>query len=285
MNIRLIRHADIDKNKWSSAVHYATRGNIYGYWWYLMATVKAWDGIVEGEYETVFPLLPIDHPILKSTELVPELGIYSINVLSEKRIRYILEAIPDHYQQYNFRLNTGVKIPQMDGLQISQSFNHQLLMEEPYEELEKNYTDKQREQLAKALSGDLILTSNIKPEKLADFYRTHTTDQNIEYNFHAYQRVMYNALHRGIGFASGIITPEHEYLAMGFFIFSHGKVMRLFSFETPKGKAAGANALLFDMLIRTNAGRPVMLDFNDVGERSFAEDFGASKVVQYRVAR
>lgn len=278
MNIRLIKHADLDKNKWSSAVHYSTRGNIYGYWWYLTNTVKEWDGIVEGEYETVFPLIPVDSDVLASNELVPELGIYSVNVLSEKRVRAILSAIPDQYKKYNFRLNAGVKVPTDMGFMTSTRINHQLMLDKPYEELEEHYSDHQRRELAKALSSGVAITSNVKPEALADFYKEYTTDKNVDFNFHAYQRIMYNALHRGIGFASAIITREQEYLAMGFFLFTHGKVMRLFSFESPKGKSVGANALLFDMLLRTNAGRPVLLDFNDFGQDSFALDFGAQRV-------
>jgi len=286
MDIKLIRFEDLDKKKWNSCVHYATRGNVYGYWWYLANTVKEWDALVEGDYQTVFPLIPLDSPILETSELIKELGIYSINVLSPPRVKAFLEAIPSSYQQYNFILNAGINWPNDFSIKPATVYNHQLLLDSTYEELEVNYSPRVEEQMDLARTNRLILNSNLKPEKVADFYRIHTKNKtNINYNFHAYQRIMYNALHRGNGFASGVMNEKQEYLSCGFFIFSHGKILRLISNVSPRGIKAGANTLLFDMLIRGNAGRPVLLDFNSFEENSFAKDFGAKKVPQYLVKR
>lgn len=287
MNIQLVKHQDLDKQKWDSCVHYATRGNVYGYWWYLTNTVKEWDALVEGDYESVFPLFPLDGSILTSPDTIKEIGIYSINVLSMARVKAFLEAIPKSYQQYNFMLNGGVNWPTDFGVQPKIVYNHQLLLNEDYDTLEKNYLPVVEEKMDLARENCLILNSNLKPEKVADFYRIHTRDKtiNINHNFHAYQRIMYNALHRGNGFASGVMNKKQEYLACGFFIFSHGKIMRLISNVSPRGIEMGANTLLFDMLIRGNAGRPVLLDFNSFTENSFAKNFGAKSVPQYRVER
>ena len=287
MNIQLVKHEDLDKTKWNSCVHYATRGNVYGYWWYLANTVKEWDALVEGDYETVFPLFPLDSQILTPPDTIKEIGIYSINVLSMSRVQAFLEAIPASYQQYNFMLNSGINWPREFAIQPSTVYNHQLLLDKDYETLEKDYLPQVEEQMDLARTNRLILNSNLKPEKIADFYRIHTTDTtlNINHNFHAYQRIMYNALHRGNGFGSAVMNEKQEYLACGFFIFSHGKIMRLLSNVSPRGLKQGANTLLFDMLIRGNAGRPVILDFNSYTENSFAKDFGAKVVPQYHVSR
>lgn len=285
MNIKLVKHEDLDKTKWNSCVHYATRGNVYGYWWYLTNTVKEWDALVEGDYESVFPLLPMNGSTLMPPDTIKEIGIYSINILSMSRVKAFLDAIPSSYQRYNFMLNAGVNWPTDTTIKSSTVYNHQLLLNADYESLEKNYLPRVDQQMDLARENRLILNSNLKPEKVADFYRIHTSDttMNINHNFHAYQRIMYNALHRGNGFASGVMNEKQEYLACGFFIFSHGKIMRLISNVSPRGIEQGANTLLFDMLIRGNAGRPVLLDFNSFVENSFAKDFGAVTVPQYRV--
>lgn len=284
MDIKLIRHADLDKTKWNSCVHYATRGNFYGYWWYLSNTVKEWDAIVEGDYETVFPLLPLDSTLLTTPDTIRELGIYSINVLSIPRVKAILDAIPPAYQHYRFTLNAGVNWPDDFFIKPATVYNHQLLMDKEYEAIEENYAPTIQDQMDQARANRLILTSNLKPERVADFYRIHTKDKtDVNYNFHAYQRIMYNALHRGNGFASAVMNEHQEYLACGFFIFSHGKIMRLISNVSKNGFKQGANALLFDMLIRGNATRPVLLDFNSFEENSFAKDFGAKAIPHYHV--
>ncbi len=286
MNIQLVKHKDLDKTKWNSCVHFATRGNVSGYWWYLANTVKEWDGLVEGDYETVFPLFPLDSQILTTPDTIKEIGIYSINVLSRPRVKAFLEAIPASYQQYNFMLNEGINWPTDFAIKPTIVYNHQLRLDKDYETLEKDYLPRVEEQMDLARTNRLILNSNLKPEKIADFYRIHTKDKtNVVHNFHAYQRIMYNALHRGNGFGSAVMNEKQEYLACGFFIFSHGKIIRLLSNVSPRGIKQGANTLLFDMLIRGNAGRPVILDFNSYTENSFAKDFGASTVPQYRVVK
>jgi len=286
MDIKLIRHEDLDKTKWNSCVHYATRGNVYGYWWYLSNTVKEWDALVEGDYETVFPLIPLDSEILTTPDTIQELGIYSINVLSKPRVKAILEAIPSSYQKYDFTLNVGINWPDTFSIEPTMVYNYQLLLDKEYEAIEEKYADTIHDQMDQARANRLILTSNLKPEKVADFYRIHTKDKtDVNHNFHAYQRIMYNALHRGTGFASAILNEKQEYLACGFFIFSHGKILRLLSNVSQNGFKQGANALLFDMLIRGNATRPVLLDFNSFGEQSFAKDFGAVAVPQFHVKK
>lgn len=286
MKIKLVKHEALDKQKWNSCVHYATRGNVYGYWWYLTNTVKEWDALVEGDYESVFPLFPLDSQILTTPDTIKEIGIYSINVLSMSRVKAFLEAIPASYQQYNFMLNAGINWPTDFALKPITVYNHQLLLDTDYESIEKNYDSVIEKDMDLARENRLILNSNLKPEKVADFYRIHTKDKtNLNHNFHAYQRIMYNALHRGNGFATGVMNEKQEYLACGFFIFSHGKIMRLISNVSPRGIKQGANTLLFDMLIRGNAGRPVILDFNSYTENSFAKKFGATAVPQYRLER
>ena len=57
MNIQYLKSADIDKVKWNSCVHYANNGNIFGYMWFLDFVAKDWDALVEGDYESVFPLV------------------------------------------------------------------------------------------------------------------------------------------------------------------------------------------------------------------------------------
>jgi len=250
----------------------------------LSNTVKEWDAIVEGDYETVFPLIPSDSAILTTPATIQELGIYSINVLSIPRVKAILEAIPASYQQYKFTLNAGINWPADFSIKPTKVHNHQLSLNTDYESIAEEYAETIHDQMDQARANRLILTSNLKPEKVADFYRIHTKDKmDLNYNFHAYQRIMYNALHRGNGFASGIMNKKQEYLACGFFIFSHGKIMRLISNVSQNGFKQGANALLFDMLIRGNATRPVLLDFNSFEEKSFAKDFGAKAVPQYHL--
>ena len=117
--------------------------------------------------------------------------------------------------------------------------------------------------------------SNIKPERIADFYKKYTKlpAKELEYNYHAIMRVMYNALHRGWGFATGVTDREQNLLAVNFFLYSHNKVMSFLPVESPEGKAKNALYLLMDMIIQSHANKQMILDFNTTGENTLASHF------------
>ena len=293
MDIRLIKQEDIDKTKWNSCVHYAPNGNIFGYKWYLDNVAKDWDGLVEGDYESVFPLIHTEKisgwlrkksTILHQPDLIRTSGLYSIPLPSEKRIRSFLEAIPSTYQQQDISLGEGTKAPSHLAYTISERCNYMLLLQEPYDTLAANYSLSLQQALERANLSQLLPiatgTQNLKPEKLTDFYLRESTDKKKFKNAksHALLRIMYNALHRGWGFASGVVNRQQELLAVNFFLISHKRIMSLMPVESKAGAQVGAMAFLFDLLMRTQANKPMLLDFNVREESALAQDFGALKL-------
>ncbi|MEM9823186.1 MAG: hypothetical protein AAF985_19050, partial [Bacteroidota bacterium] len=95
MEVRLVKNEEIDKIKWNSCVHYASPGNVLGYKWYIDSIVKDWDALVEGDFETVLPLIEkktlFQSKKLYQPSLLKGLGIYSVHLLSAGRIRKMLD--------------------------------------------------------------------------------------------------------------------------------------------------------------------------------------------------
>lgn len=277
MDIRLVKKEDLDKIKYNSCVHYAINGNIFGYKWYLDSVSKEWDVLVEGDYESVLPLFhetSNDLPYYRS--LIGAAGIYSIHLLSQKRLLAFIEAIPAAYKNIAIPFKNGIELPTDQQFKIEEKSNFQLMLQSPYDTIRNNYSEALIASLKNASANKLKPISSLKPEKIAALFKENATNaKEREALFHAYQRIMYNALHRGWGFASGIINEKEELLAAAFFIFSHGKALTLLAPETAEGKSFGAQSLLFDFFIRNNAGRPQILDFNTA--ESYAENFGAIK--------
>ncbi len=291
MDIQFVPREEIDKVKWNSCVHYANNGNIFGYVWYLDHVAKEWDGLVEGDYESVFPLVWREdfwkRRELYQPSLMRELGVYSINVLSEKRIRSFLHAIPEAYKRVDIVLNEQNPLPSDTDFQMAPQRNYQLLLSRPYEEIRAGYRSDILSDLEMAEQHYLNPSSGLSPEKIAAFFKEHRPDnKETTYQFHALQRIMYNALHRGWGFASGVIDEKAEVLAVNFYLFSHSKVISLVPVESKRGRALGALTYLTDLTIRKNAGRPVLLDFNNIDtDDPWAEGFGAQSTPYYRIQR
>lgn len=288
MEIQYLKSAEIDKVKWNSCVHYANNGHVFGYKWYLDFVAKEWDALVEGDYESVFPLTWQENRRGRRQLVQPQwiraLGIYSIRVLSSARIRTFLEAIPPEFQQVDIHLNERNSPPTDLDFSVQDRTNYQLLLKAPYEELRRRYHPSVLEALDRAEARGLRIAVGLKPEQLTDFYIQTKGKRSTKDTF-ALLRIMYNALHRSAGFLSGVEDANGNLLAANFLISSHGKLLSLAPLSTPKGREWGAPEMLFDALIRTNATRPMILDWNQSDDEGLAERFGAEPNFYYRLLR
>lgn len=284
MKVLRVSREEIDKKKWNSCVHFANNGNVCGYLWYLDALTKDWEGLIEENYETVFPLIWkknwLGRKNIYQPELILEGGIYSENILSATRIKALIEAIPKEYKSIKINISNQAKIPNELGLNIEKLTNRQLILNQPYEGLANGFTDGFNSQLAKAAELKLQPASNLKPETVADFYKAHSPRYSKE-NYFAYLRIMYNVLHRGWGFANGIVNETGDLIAANFFIYSHGKIVNFLPVVSKEGKQKGAMELLMSLILQTHANKPVLLDFNgleDIG-------LGSSEQIYFQVSK
>ncbi len=269
MNIRLVPQEDIDQLKWDSCIHYSENGSVFGYQWFMNNTAKEWDGLVEGDYESVFPLVKkadsFSRKELYQPMLIRSLGIFSIHLLSAVRMEAFFNAIPKDYKKINIDLNERHQPLSNEDFNWSEKRNFQLWLDQPYEVLRQNYAAEILEQLKEASRLGLRPVSNIRPEIIADHFKKYTKQRGlVEEKFHALQRIMYNALHRGIGFASGVEDSQGNLLVANFYIYSHGKLLSLIPMEIATNKTAQIFGI--DLLMQTNAGRPLIFDLNSSDE-------------------
>lgn len=289
MEIRLLKREEIEKEKWNGCVHYAPNGNVFGYTWYLDTVAKDWEGLVEGDYQSVFPLVYRKQwsgsYALFQPELMRSMGIYSVHVLSAIRIKAFLEAIPDLYKNIDITLGARNQPPRDDSFRVDVYQNQLLDLNLTYDQLRQQYHPEMLEKLKEAEDRQLVPLSSVKPEKMADWYRQFGAGQSDPV-FHALQRVMYNVMHRGTGFATAITYPgSDEMLAADFFIFSHSRMLSLLPLVSPAGREAGAPEMLLDLMIRSNAKRPLLLDFNTETPTDLGTRVGAREERFFRIRR
>ncbi len=290
MNIKLIPHQEIDKVKWNSCVHYATNGNIFGYKWYLDAVAKEWDALVEGDYESIMPLFITEkEDLLEQPKLLREAGIYSIHVLAQKRIQNFIDAIPEQFTNHSFQFNEGIQISEHADYSLSSIKNYQLVLLDDYQVIKGRFSSDLKAQLEHPNIKKLLPSSNVKPELIAQLFKDNSPfNRENEIAFHTYQRIMYNALHRGWGATFGVTDRDKNLLSAGFFIYGQGRMMQLLSATSPKGKELGAYDYLIDNILRSHAGRPLVLDFNstdDFGLRFGSEESSFLRMEKEKVKR
>ncbi|MFK7934659.1 MAG: hypothetical protein AB8G22_14200 [Saprospiraceae bacterium] len=289
MDIKLVKREDIEKPRWNGCVHYAPNGNVFGYTWYLDAIAREWDGLVENNYESVMPLVYrnnwLNKKELHQPSLIRELGIYSINMLSKQRIQAFLDAIPAEYKYWEMSLNDRNSAVEKLAFTTTPQANYYLGLNRSYEEISAEYSADLLRELGKAEEVGYVISGGFKPELLADFYKKHTKHSNQSArDFHGVQRIMYNVLHRGLGFATGVLDTNGDLVAADFYIYSHHKVVSFLPVVSPAGQENGAAALMYNTLIQGHAGRQITLDFNRT-EGKLAQGFGAEATYFYQLKR
>ncbi len=268
MAIKWVKREEIDKVKWNSCIHYAYNGNVFGYLWFLDFIGKSWSALVEDDYQAVMPL--IFRPGLNKLEVfqpnfIRELGVFSYAPLNANRVNLFFEAIPEVYRLINMRVSEECKPADNHGFIVKEHTNHVFSLLQTYEVLANRYSPAFKNALDRALTHKLQSSESITPEQFAAFFEKNGKGKRSqrEKDKHALLRIMYNVLHRGWGFLSGITDENGELFAADFYITSHSRIMSLAPVISKNGEALGAAAMQFDFLMRTNAGKPLLFDFNE----------------------
>lgn len=239
---------EIDKNKWNGAIHYAPNGNVYGYYWYLKAVVREWDAIVEDDYESVMPVFRT--PLKKEQyQLLPELGPYSVNYLNTSRVQSMLELAEEHNQATSYPINRGVAQSTIRHNKWGKTSFALFHAKPSYEEIFSNYKDEVKEVIQSQNKDNIQLISGLQPEAIVALANIPHDQKNT------LMRIMYNAMHRGIGFSTGVKEKVTEKITtLGFYIFSHNTLYEIFQLPSapPHHKYIAT-----DLLIRNQAGKHI----------------------------
>lgn len=298
MDIRFVPRDEIEKSRWDGCVHYAPNGFIYGYTWYLDNVAENWDGLVEGNYESVFPLVwnkkMFGIKQIYQPYLCQQLGVYSMNACSKPRLQAFLDAIPKEYKFIGMNMNDRNNlVKNIEGLTNERRSNYLLALNRSYEEIRGNYSTNLKRNIAKGKKHDLYITAGVKPEKFVDALRAYHEEHNKglfpEQIYHTALRIIYNCLHRGLGNIMGIyLNGSDQFCAAIFQMYSGSRIINLLNVTTNEGRKVGAMHFLMDEIIQQNAGRPVVYDFEGSNIESIArfyKSFGAADTPYFSIEK
>lgn len=261
---KVIPFEEIDKNKWNGTIHYSINGNVFGYYWFLKAVIGEWDAVVEEDYQSVMPIFtkplnPHQYSLLK------ELGPYSVNPLTDQRVMDMLDLFQKHNRTSQYPMHSQVSKRQLDAFKLSTRNKSVLAGGNQYENLSKTYSDELTKNLNVEGYDAVKISSGIKPELLVSLLNENDMYKN------AMMRLMYNAMHRGIGFSSAIEDKASgKILAASFFMNSNSTLIEILSYSKGGRKY---RQLIFDLMLRNNSGSPqryeTFFNVDDLHEMGF----------------
>lgn len=236
---------EVVKDQYNGTVHYAPNGNLYGYHWYLKAVLKEWDILVEDEYQSAMPI--IKAPLTKEQyDLIPSLGPYSIRTFSPERMNRFLESIQDHNQSSYYPINDDIDSKLYDNYKIEYIKKGKIDFIDSYDSLKESYKN-ELANISDSIKDNLKIDNPLSPEKTVDLL-------DYKADKEALMRIMYNAMHRGIGFSSHL-SSNGKSVGISFFVVTHNTLYEICHYsERPEYRM-----ILLDLLFRQNAGKPMKL--------------------------
>lgn len=292
MDLKILDRKDIDEKRWNGCVHFAISAMPYAYTWYLDNVCEEWKGVVFDNYKIVMPMVigkkwGVEY--LYQPFFTQQLGIFSTMPLNQKNINDFYNAIPKKYKYVDINFNESNYLP----LNVigEERDNYLLELHHNYETLAKNYSKNLKRKLVKASEDGLYITTDLKPEELADFYKENTASKIKgfqEKHYFTILRIVYKALSFQMGIILGVKNREGQLLAVNFLINHPQRIINLFPSSSEEGLKQNAMAFLLDHLVKFNAGQKKYLDFEGSmiqGIARFYASFGARPVKYFRVKR
>lgn len=285
--ISFLKHSDIDIEKWDNCIKNSPNGNLYANSWYLDLACPGWSAIATGDYSSVMPL-----PVRKKLSLsyiyqpffVQQLGVFSLNTVSEELLINFLKAIPKHIKYVDYNLNfRNNELP--DCYTFVKNTTYHLPLDSNYKELLNNYAENTRRNLRKAEKANLTIQKDLKPAEIVEFKRQTAKADLDKDGYKRLQKIISWAVKNNTGKIYGATDSSGNLCAVVFFAFSKNYAYMLVSASDNKGKDNSAMFLLIDNFIRENSGKKIILDFegsNIPGIARFFAGFGAKPVYYHK---
>ena len=274
MNLKYLKHNEIDFELWDKTVESSKGGLPYAYSWFLNLVSPYWEAIVSEDYEFIMPL-PVKSKYLLRYLIQPaynqQLGVFSNKFVSNDILIEFIKKIP--YFSYQISFNENNKFTHCDQLP-----NYVLNLQLPYKFLYEAYSKNTARNLQKARSNNLIVECLMQlTDDVKDFM---LQNANMQYKSHL------NKIFELIKIACYYSTMEvwcvkdstGALISSACFYRTSGRLIYVFPVNSEKSKITSANFLLIDSLISKFSGNEMLLDFEGSeidGVARFYKGFGA----------
>lgn len=288
--ITYLRHGQIDKTRWDECIATAVNGNVYAWSWYLDRVHPQWEALVEIDNNKYLSIMPLTCKrkyfinYLCQPFFAQQLGVFSVNTVTEETMRAFLQAIPKKFRLIEIRLNEGNPVPiTLKGVDLHR--NHLLDLRSTYDSLSSNYHENTIRNLKKSLKYDLRLVKDVPIDTVIHLFRDNRGATVKHWGDEEYARLKglsEVAVASSNAFIYGIQTSDNdEIMCAALFLKSLGRIVFLFSGNSALGKETQAMTYLIDQVIYEYSGLPLMLDFegsDDDQLARFYHGFGSTPV-------
>ncbi|MDP4239587.1 MAG: hypothetical protein Q8904_08985 [Bacteroidota bacterium] len=256
MQIIHLRNKTIDYNRWDNCIAQSYNHLTYAYSWYLDIVSPDWEALVSENYEYIMPL-PVKSryglPYLVQPVLTQQLGIFSKNNIDESVVDEFIKQIP----YFSYELNLNENNFSAKALIFP---NFILNLSSPYDQLNAGFSKNTRRNIDKASKLNLSIHPDLTVQTFISFY--FSVDKHF---LSPQQPLLEKLIEKGISEKAltlyGVASEKGKLMAGLCILHSAHRITYLLPVSNQEGKVSSAMFLLIDYLIRKNAGKDKLLDF------------------------
>lgn len=280
LEIKYLKHNQIDKYKWDSAIENTQNGLGYALSWYLDIVSPNWEALILGDYEVTMPL-----PVKKKYGLryliqppfCQQLGIFR-KTDDEEISAEFLKIISSKFKFTAINLNFN------PDLEYNEKTNFELNLSPTYDSIKSNYSTNTKRNIIKAKKQDLNIVENIPVLDVWNFKKENPANKLSNWHYSKLLNLVETAKSKGIGESYGIHNSMNELVSAVFLLNYKKRLTFLISSSNNEGKEKSAMFLLIDWIIQRYAGTKMVFDFEggSIGNLArFFSGFGAAPIKYY----
>ncbi len=277
-SIRYLTHDEIDFVRWDRCVNEAFNGTVYAFSWYLEVVSPGWHALVQGDYDSIFPL-PVKQKWGIQYIYLPffcqQLGLISKNKIDTELLTAFVQSIPRSFRWIEVNLNVHNK-PDPKIFPFKRNVNYELDLIQPYEQLLSNYSKDHKKNLKIARRSKLTIMKDLTNMEFIQFYEQnllqHLGDLPHETKYLLLRLIAAAQKHRK-GNLFGVYDERNQLVATAFVLYGLGRLILLASASNSDGRKTGAMRHLIDRIIATHSSRNIIFDFEGSNIPSIADFF------------
>jgi hypothetical protein len=260
--IRFVKNADIDLEKWDQCVGNSSIPLVYAQSWYLDLVSPNWDALILGNYVHVMPLNIrkkfgigfLLQPIFAQQQgIFPEANPDIQNVF--------LTEVYNRFKYVTINLSASHSEPFPEGFTVEFRTNFILNLSSAYDDLKKNYSQHTRRQIRKADDNKVFVIKGIQTGEYLDLKKKATPGKLAAQSMLTLKRLLEHGSLRGNGTIYAAYNQQNELCAAAFFLYSGQRVTYLNAVSNDEGKKTNAMHKIVDQFTLEHSGSILNLDF------------------------
>lgn len=289
MEMQYLEREKIQEEQWNACIERSSHPLVYGYSWYLDAMTEQWGALILGDYQAVFPLVyrkKYGIYYLYQPFFTQQLGLFNTLEKNNISIDAVLHQIPKKFKFWDIQVH-GEIVPKTHFYIPKTTFH--LSLNHPYEFLAKQYNKDARKSIRKANAEHWKLKESQDLHTILNDYQLAYGDLNNKIESHQYlqfKKAIEEGLKRGKVHCYFLLDANEKRMASGVFFRSKNMLHYNLGAPTTIGRSQNAIHILLDEIIKLNANKDLILDFEGSEIPSvayFYKKFGVTPYTYYHI--